>query len=221
MTCCAKWIFARQCALTARVGYEGLELAPFTLSDMPHDLPPARIAEVRRMAGDAGIVVAGLHWLLVQPTGLSPTAPEKSVRLRTIDIMRRLIALCAALGGEEPVHGSPAQRRLPDTGAADARAWALEAFWLAADTASSAGLRYCLEPLSRNETNFINTIAEAATVIETADRPGLCTMLDASAATRVEAESPAALLRRWLPSGMIGHVHLNDTSRRGPGRAIR
>jgi len=221
MTCCAKWIFARQCALTARVGYEGLELAPFTLSDMPHDLPPARIAEVRRMAGDAGIVVAGLHWLLVQPTGLSPTAPEKSVRLRTIDIMRRLIALCAALGGEDPVHGSPAQRRLPDTGASDARAWALEAFWLAADTASSAGLRYCLEPLSRNETNFINTIAEAATVIETADRPGLCTMLDASAATRVEAESPAALLRRWLPSGMIGHVHLNDTSRRGPGRAIR
>jgi D-psicose/D-tagatose/L-ribulose 3-epimerase len=210
--------FARQCALAAGLGYDGLELAPFTLSDTPHELPPARIAELRQMAGDAGIVVAGLHWLLVQPTGLSLTSPDKSVRLRTIDVMRRVIALCAALGGEYLVHGSPAQRRLPDTGTADARAWALEAFWLAADAASSAGLRYCLEPLSRNETNFINTIDEAASVIETVDRPGLCTMLDASAATRVEAESPAALLRRWLPSGMIGHVHLNDTSRQGPGQ---
>jgi D-psicose/D-tagatose/L-ribulose 3-epimerase len=72
--------------------------------------------------------------------------------------------------------------------------------------------------LSRNETNFINTIAEAADIIETIDRPGLYTMLDASAATRVEADPPAVLARRWLPSGRIGHVHLNDTSRQGPGQ---
>jgi D-psicose/D-tagatose/L-ribulose 3-epimerase len=210
--------FARQCALAAQLGYDGVEVAPFTLSDAPQDLSDARIAELRRMAQDAGVVVSGLHWLLIKPTGLSLTDPDKSVRLRTIEVMRRLVALCAGLGGEYLVHGSPAQRRLPETGVAEARAWALEAFWLAADAAAATGLRYCLEPLSRNETNFINTIAEAADVIETIDRPGLCTMLDASAATRVEADPPAVLARRWLPSGLIGHVHLNDTSRRGPGQ---
>jgi sugar phosphate isomerase/epimerase len=210
--------FARQCALAAQLGYDGVEVAPFTLSETPHDLPAARIAELRHMAEDAGIVVSGLHWLLIKPTGLSLTDPDKSVRLRTIEVMRRLVALCAALGGEYLVHGSPAQRRLPADGAAQARAWASEAFWLAADAAAAAGVRYCLEPLSRNETNFLNTIAEAADLIETIDRPGLCTMLDASAATRVEADPPAELARRWLPSGLIGHVHLNDTSRRGPGQ---
>jgi sugar phosphate isomerase/epimerase len=156
--------------------------------------------------------------LLIKPAGLSLTDPDASVRLRSIDVMRRLVALCAELGGEYLVHGSPAQRRLPDTGAADARAWAMEAFWMAADAATTTGLRYCLEPLSRNETNFINTIAEAADVIETIDRPGLCTMLDASAATRTETDAPAALATRWLSSGLIGHVHLNDTSRQGPGQ---
>jgi sugar phosphate isomerase/epimerase len=210
--------FSQQCALAAQLGYNGLEVAPFTLSDTPHDLPAARIAELRRMVEDAGIIVSGLHWLLIKPDGLSLTDPDQTVRLRTIDVMRRLVALCAGLGGEYLVHGSPAQRRLPEANAAEARAWALEAFWLAADEAATAGLRYCLEPLSRNETNFLNTIAEAADVIETIDRPGLYTMLDASAATRVEADPPAALARRWLPSGRIGHVHLNDISRKGPGQ---
>lgn len=210
--------FAQQCALAASLGYDGLEVAPFTLSDTPHLLPQAHIAHLRRIVADSGIVISGLHWLLVQPAGLSLTDPDATVRLRTIDVMRRLVALCAALGGEYLVHGSPAQRRLPDTGAADARAWAMEAFWMAADAATTAGLRYCLEPLSRSETNFINTIAEAADIIETIDRPGLCTMLDASAATRTETDSPATLALRWLPSGLIGHVHLNDTSRQGPGQ---
>lgn len=210
--------FARQCALAAKLGYDGLEVAPFTLSDSPHLLPSPRIAELRRMAHDAGIVVSGLHRLLAQPQGLSLTDPNKSVRIRTINFMRRLVSLCAELGGEYLVHGSPAQRHLPEGGTTDARAWALEAFWMAADAAASAGLRYCLEPLSRNETNFINTIAEAAEVIETIDRPGLYIMLDASAATRVEADPPAVLARRWLPSGLIGHVHLKDTGRQGPGQ---
>jgi sugar phosphate isomerase/epimerase len=210
--------FAAQCFLAAQLGYDGLEVAPFTLGDAPHSLSTAHIAELRRSSADAGIAISGLHWLLVKPQGLSLTDPDKMVRARTIDVMRRLVTLCAELGGEYLVHGSPAQRRLPDDNANDARAWAIEALWLAADAASSVGVRYCLEPLSRNETNFINTIAEAAEIIETIDRPSLCTMLDASAATRVEAEAPAALARRWLPSGLIGHVHLNDTSRQGPGQ---
>lgn len=210
--------FARQCALAASLGYDGLEVAPFTLSDRPHQMSSARIAELRRTAADAGIVISGLHWLLIKPAGLSLTDPDATARQRTIDVIRCLVSLCAELGGEYLVHGSPAQRRLPETGAPDARAWAMEAFRMAADAATTAGLRYCLEPLSRTETNFINTIAEAADIIATIDRPGLWTMLDASAATWTETDSPATLATRWLPSGMIGHVHLNDTSRQGPGQ---
>lgn len=211
--------FPAQCALAATLGYDGLEVAPFTLSDAPDRLSAARIAAFRRAASDAGIAISGLHWLLIRPEGLSLTAPDARLRARTREVMERMVDLCAGLGGSYLVHGSPAQRLLPDgPAAADASAWAQAEFLAAGAAAARNGLRYCLEPLSRNETNFVNTIAEAAAVIGDPPAPGLMTMLDVSAATREEAETPAALARRWLPSGLIGHVHLNDTSRRGPGQ---
>ena len=53
--------FARQCELAAALGYDGIELAPFTIGDDPTKLTGAQIAEVRRAATDAGIAITGLH----------------------------------------------------------------------------------------------------------------------------------------------------------------
>jgi len=61
--------FAAQCAFAAAVGYDGLEVAPFTLADDPLTLPAARIADVRSAAADAGVAITGLHWLLVIARG--------------------------------------------------------------------------------------------------------------------------------------------------------
>ena len=41
-------------------------------------------------------------------------------------------------------------------------------------------------------------------------------MLDCSAAGRMEREPLAALVERWLPRGIIAHVQVNDRNRRGP-----
>jgi sugar phosphate isomerase/epimerase len=43
-------------------------------------------------------------------------------------------------------------------------------------------------------------------------------MLDLSAAAQSETDDAATLVRRWLPSGHIAHVQLNDRNRRGPGQ---
>src|SRR5437764_814367 len=59
--------FARQCELAATLGYDGLELAPFTVSEDPTRLSAARIAELRRAAADAGIAITGLHYLMRAP----------------------------------------------------------------------------------------------------------------------------------------------------------
>lgn len=212
--------FAAQCRLAAALGYDGLEVAPFTLSATPHALSETEIRSLRRIAEAEGVAISGLHWLLIRPAGLSLTDPDPALRARTAAVMARLVDLCAGLGGNYLVHGSPVQRRLPEERAAraDAAGWAAEAFHAAGRAAAAAGVTYCIEPLSRNETDYVNSIAEAAAVIGTPAPPGLATMLDVSAATREEGESPAALAARWLPSGLIGHVHLNDTSRRGPGQ---
>ena len=211
--------FTRQCAFAAALGYDGLELAPFTLAEEPHLLGASACAALRRAAGDAGIAITGLHWLLVKPTGLSITSAAPAVRARTIEVMRRLVALCAELGGRVLVHGSPAQRRLPDgPERAAARAHGAEAFTAIADEAAKAGVVYCIEPLAAAETNFINTVAEAAELVRAIGHPALRTMVDCSAAAQSEAEPVAALLDRWLPTGLIAHCQVNDRNRRGPGQ---
>ena len=104
--------FPAQCEYAAKLGYDGLEVAPYTLSEEPQRMGTAQIAAARAAAEDAGIVVTGLHWLLVKPAGLSITARDDGVRRRTVDAMLALIDLCAELGGRYLVHGSPQQRRI-------------------------------------------------------------------------------------------------------------
>jgi sugar phosphate isomerase/epimerase len=210
--------FAQQCAWAAAVGYAGLELAPFTLSDEPHRMIPQERAAIRRAATDAGVAITGLHWLLLAPKGLSITSSDDAVRARTVEVMRRLVELCADLGGRVLVHGSPGQRAIAagetrETAIARAR----DAFARVAEDAQHAGVVYCIEPLATTETPVINTIAEAAVIVDAVGSPGLRTMIDCSAAARMEPEPLAAVMDRWLPTGRIAHVQVNDPNRRGPG----
>ncbi len=211
--------FAAQCRYAAALGYDGLEVAPFTLGDEPHRLPPGARAALRRAAAEAGVEITGLHWLLVTPPGLSVTSRDAPVRARTVEVMRRLVGLCADLGGRVLVHGSPAQRRIdPDDDPAAAWARARDCFAAAAAEAETAGVLYCLEPLAPRETNLVNTLAEAAAMVEAVGSPAFRTMLDTSAAGAAEALPVPDLLDRWLPTGLIAHVQINDSNRRGPGQ---
>ncbi|MGF1619828.1 MAG: sugar phosphate isomerase/epimerase family protein [Rhodomicrobiaceae bacterium] len=211
--------FAAQCAFAATLGYDGLEVAPFTLSGDPGSIDAGERAKLRRMAADAGIAITGLHWLLVTPEGLSITTPDAAVHKRTVAHMEAMALLCADLGGSVLVHGSPKQRATaPGDDPAETRARAIDAFAAAAKAAESAGVTYCLEPLARNETDFVNTVAEAVEIVKEIGSPAFKTMIDTSAAGQAEERSVSELIREWLPSGHIAHVQLNDTNRKAPGQ---
>jgi sugar phosphate isomerase/epimerase len=211
--------FPKQCEYAAKLGYDGLEIAPYTLSDEPHRLGGAQIAAARSAAEDAGVRITGLHWLLVKPAGLSISTRDEKMRARTIDVMRSLIEQCAELGGRYLVHGSPQQRRVdPGDTRAVALARAQDSFAAIAETAEKAGVLYCIEALAADQTPLINTIEEAAKLVEAIGSRAVRTMLDCSAAGRMETAPLAALVDRWLPPGLIAHVQLNDRNRRGPGQ---
>ena len=105
--------FDAQCCFAAALGYDGLEVAPFTLGDEPHRLPATTVRATRQAADDAGIAITGLHWLLVKPKDLSITSDDDGIFKATLDVGLRLVDLCAELGGSVLVHGSPKQRMLP------------------------------------------------------------------------------------------------------------
>ncbi len=209
----------RQCEYAAALGYDGLELAPFTLSTSPEKISTADAAKIRATVEASGLVVTGLHWLLVKPEGLSLTDPDAAVRTRTLAVMTHFIGLCAELGGAVLVHGSPKQRQIaPGETHATALARLQDALAQVALAAARVGVIYCIEPLSRRETELVNTIAEAAELVRSIDHPNLRTMIDCSAAGLTEADSIPSLIERWLPTGLIAHVQVNDPNRRGPGQ---
>lgn len=211
--------FPQQCEYAAKLGYDGLEIAPYTLSDEPHRLGSAQIAAARAAAEDAGVAVTGLHWLLIKPAGLSISSKDENVRNRTIDVMLALIDQCAELGGRYLVHGSPHQRRVdPGETRAAAMARARDSFASIAERAQKAGVLYCIEPLSSEQTPLINTLDEASRMVEEIGSPAVRSMLDCSSAGRMEKEPLNALVDRWLPKGVIAHVQVNDRNRRGPGQ---
>ncbi|MGH8766087.1 MAG: sugar phosphate isomerase/epimerase family protein [Burkholderiales bacterium] len=211
--------FPRQCEYAAKLGYDGLEIAPYTLSEEPHRMGSAQLAAARSAAADAGIAITGLHWLLLKPQGLSISTRDDAVRRRTLDVMFALVDQCAGLGGRYLVHGSPQQRRV-DTGDTkeSALARAQACFRAVAERAGKAGVVYCVEPLSSDQTPLINTLEEAAALVNAIGNRHLRSMLDCSSAGRMESAPLPALVDTWLPKGMIAHVQVNDRNRRGPGQ---
>jgi len=211
--------FERQCELAAQLGYDGLEVAPFTLAPNPMEITDAQAGEFRRVAEGHGLSITGLHWLLVAPAGLSIVADDPRVRANTVGVMRRLVELCALMGGKYLVHGSPKQRSVPPGVTREtALQRATECFAQAAQAARDAQVVYCIEPLSRRETDLISTVAEAASIVDEVGSPALKTMIDCSAAGQEETQSVSELIAQWMPTGRIAHVQANDPNRRGPGQ---
>jgi D-psicose/D-tagatose/L-ribulose 3-epimerase len=211
--------FEAQCRLAAGLGCSGLELAPFTLADDPATLTDADAQRLRRVAADHGLAISSLHWLLVVPEVLSISTPDAALHARTVALLQQMIAFAAACGAGVLVHGSPAQRS-PALGqtVADALARSEAAWATLAPAAQQHGVVYCIEPLSPTETPVLNTVAEAAAVVDRIASPNVRTMFDLSSASQSEHEPPADVLARFLASGHVAHVQLNDRNRRGPGQ---
>jgi D-psicose/D-tagatose/L-ribulose 3-epimerase len=210
--------FPAMCRFAAQVGYEGIELAPVTLSDEPQRLPAAKRAEARMIAADNGIAITGLYCLMHAPAGLSITTGDAAARRLTLEVIERLCDLCAALGGRYLVHGSSQCRQLDPADPEGSRARGVEAFAHAARCAAAAGVTYLVEPLRPSRTGFINTVAEAAAVVDAIGSPSLKAMLDCCSASEAESAPVVDVLDRWLPTGKIAHIHVNDANKRGPGQ---
>src|SRR5262245_39646670 len=209
------WDHARVCRFVAGLGYQGLELAPFTLAARITDVPRDRRRELRRRAEDSGLTLLGLHWLLAKTEGLQLTSPDAGVRQATADYLVELARCCADLGGDILVHGSPAQRRIPaGKTRAEAGDYAVAPSRRARNGIGDAGVKLCLEPLSPPEADFINTCAEAVELLDRIDHPNFLLHLDVKAMSTDEMPAPD-LIHRY--AGRTGHFHANDPNRRGPG----
>lgn len=209
------WEWERTCRYVAGAGYNGIEIAPFTLAEDVRSIPAERRREIREIAVDSGLDVVGLHWLLVSPKGLSMTSPDAAVRQATSEYVSALVDFCGDVGGRVMVFGSPAQRRIADGETREtAEQRFADALRPALDRAAERGVTICLEPLPQPEANYLLTLGEAVALMKKLDHPAVKTIFDVKSASS-EGRPLHDLLREFAPH--IAHVHANDANRRGPG----
>jgi D-psicose/D-tagatose/L-ribulose 3-epimerase len=211
------WPIDRVFEYAARLGYDGVEIAPYTLADSVTEIPTKERKAIRHAAEENGIEIVGLHWLLAKPEGLYINHPDEIIRIKTQEYIEALIHFCADIGGKILVHGSPHQRTVQE-GWDFQQSWnfAKETFKVCLKTAQKRNVLYCIEPLAHMNTNFINTVAEGIRLVREIRHPHLKMVFDSRSASAQEKSVLEALLRA-LDSGYLRHIHVNDANGRGPG----
>jgi sugar phosphate isomerase/epimerase len=210
------WEWERMLECIALLGYQGVEVAPFTLADHAAEVGAQRRRDLRRAALAAGVPVVGLHWLLVKPTGLHLTTPDDAVRNRTADYFVDLIRLCADLGGSVMVIGSPKQRSLlPGITRERAMGYARGVFEQVLPEAGRCGVTLAIEPLTPQDTDFIQTAADGIKLVEAIGHPRFRLHLDVRAMSVSEKRPLPEVIKS--SANHLHHFHANDTNLLGPG----
>jgi sugar phosphate isomerase/epimerase len=199
----------------ARIGYEGVEIAPFTLAKYVTDISGSERARLREAARLAGVAITGIHWVLVQAEGMYLNHSDAAVRDRTSRYFVDLVDFCADLDGRVMVVGSPKQRNVMDGVAPDeAWLWATATFREAVKRAEDRAVTICFEPLAPTETNFINTAAEAVRFVRQFNSPSMKLILDVKAMCSEAKSIPQIIREVWSE---LAYFHANDRNLKGPG----
>ncbi|MFL5516877.1 MAG: sugar phosphate isomerase/epimerase family protein [Gemmatimonadales bacterium] len=208
------WPWERVCRFVAEVGYDGIEIAPFTFAESVEQISPGRRREIQQVADDAGLPIVALHWLLASPKGLHIHTRDDAVRRRTVEYLRALVHFAGDLGAERMIFGSPAQRRLEGGDRAGAWERTAASYRQVMPDLEARGVILCQEALPAPEADFIMTAAEAAQLVREIDHPNFRMMLDVKSMCSEQAP-PAETVRRY--AALSRHFHANDANRRGPG----
>ena len=207
--------FAATCRAIKAAGFEGVEIAPFTLAENVDQLSAARRRELRNIMRSEGVQFAGLHWLLITPKWLHITTAEQAIREKSWEYFKKLIDLCGDLGENGiMVLGSPKQRASRGNSPAEATQHLKAGLAAVANHAGARGTTILIEPLASKDTDVVNTVDQAVRIVEEIGNPAIQSMFDFHN-TPDEREPLDTLVRRHF--SRIRHVHVNEMDGRHPG----
>jgi len=210
------WSFADAVKAAVRAGFEGMELACFTLGDDPTEVAPAKRREYRAALESEGLRYVGLHWLLTAPKPLHVTTPDRAQREWSWNYVRKLMDLSADLGpASVMVFGSPRQRAaVGGLSPEEATRYFVEGLAGVAGHAGERGVTVLIEALSPDQCDVITTLEEAAAIVGEIGHPNVRTMFDTHNAVQ-EKEPHGVLVDRHFD--LIRHIHINEKDGKHPG----
>ena len=198
----------KACELLATEGFQGVEIAPFTVfgNFSPSDIERG-IRTLRTALTQSGLTFVGFHWLFLKPEGLTLLSENRRERQKAWGHLKLLIEAAGELDGGVLVLGSPAQRYAGNTPKEMAKQYFREGLLEAAEHAHRNGSILLLEALPSTATDMVNTLQEVYQWVTDIDHPGLSGMFDFHN-TGDETEAWDTLIRKFFP--IIRHVHFNS-----------
>jgi D-psicose/D-tagatose/L-ribulose 3-epimerase len=187
-------------------GFDGIEIPLFRAKDFP-------VSRIRK-AIEANGLECNVSTVLVD--GLSLIAEDASVRRKTLEHLKELIAVAAELNAGimagpiyAPVGFLTGKRR---TG--DQWKWAVEAYRALGDALVGNDITLAIEPLNRFETFFLNTSADAALLASEVNHPNIGILFDTFHANIEEKRVADALA---IVGPYVKYFHTSENDRGIPG----
>ncbi len=191
----------------SKMGYDGVEFMTINPSKLNWH-------EVRTLLDQTGLdPILVCTGEIFGQLRYSFTDPDKKIREAAVEKVYEMIDFAEFLGAKTNigrVRGSYRDDVLPE----QTEEWAIESFRKISDYAAPKNVQIALESVTHLQTNFINTLAESADIIDRVDRPNFRMMMDIFH-MNIEEKSICDCIAKYRPYNI--HVHLADNNRKYPG----
>lgn len=187
------------------MGFDGVEVPIFNL-DLNYTAWSQRLDDM------------GLQRTAVTVRNLeeNPISPDASVRARGVDLNKKTLDCCAALGAQTlcgPYHS--AIGHFSGAGpTADEWKWGVESMRSVAEHAGSVGVKLGVEALNRFECYFLNAHADSARFVREVAHPA-CGMMYDTFHSNIEEKNIGKTLAEV--KDVLGHIHISENDRSTPG----
>ncbi len=190
-----------------KLGYDGVEL--MTLN--PSKLDWAQVKETAEKNGLSVVLVCTGE--IYGQLGLSFADRDPDRRRQAVERVYEIIDFASYLGANINI-GRVRGQYYDDVPKEQTYAWAVDAFRKISDYAKPKNVMIALESVTIMQTNFINTIPEAAKMVDDVDRDNFKLMMDIFH-LNIEEPDLYKTIRDYASYNI--HVHLADNNRRYPG----
>ncbi len=192
----------------AELGYNGVELA---LKDRQDVDGPSLSRLLSRHGLEVSCISTGQVFAV---KGLALSHPDEEVRERTVSTFFGLIELARDFGRMINIGRVRGAIAPGDSYEATATRF-VETAERIAEEAEKRGVTLILEPVNRYETNFINSLDDAAALVTRLQRGWMGLMPDVFHMNIEDASIPGSLVRH---GSLVKYIHLADSNRRAPGQ---
>lgn len=203
--CCCS---VEQAGLARTAGFDYIECTVVSLLPEANEAMFAPVLEKYRAAA---LPVRACNVFL--PGDLKVVGPDVD-RLRVESYVRTALRRVRLIGASVVVFGSGKARMVPDGFArADAETQLVHFLQFVADVATTHAITVVIEPLNRQESNILNSVAEAVALAQRVKRPSIRVLADF-----YHMDEEKEPLRHLLDyKDWLSHIHVADTGRGAPG----